>query len=205
MVDFWNERYGQEAYVYGVEPNRFFEEVLTTRIRKPGKILLPAEGEGRNAVFAATLGWDVEAFDISEAGRMKAHQLATDWHVSINYEVADFDQKDIPPASFDAVGLIYAHFHEDVRPYYFRKVFEALKPGGIVVMELFSKNHLAFNMVNPEAGGPKDQALLVSVEDVANEFSGLKIHQLEEVEIELAEGLYHRGRSAVIRFIGEKL
>ena len=74
MKNFWDERYKAKAYVYGKEPNQYFAEKL--RELEPGKILLPAEGEGRNAVFAARQGWEVSAFDSSSEGRKKAFLLA---------------------------------------------------------------------------------------------------------------------------------
>ena len=74
MKAFWNENYGNKEYIYGTKPNVFFKEQLDKL--KPGKILLPAEGEGRNAVYAASKGWSVTAFDISEIVHKKALQLA---------------------------------------------------------------------------------------------------------------------------------
>lgn len=45
---------------YGTEPNAFFKAQLDQLT--PGRLLLPAEGEGRNAVYAAKKGWEVAAF-----------------------------------------------------------------------------------------------------------------------------------------------
>ena len=66
---------------YRTKPNKFFREQLSQL--KPGKILLPAECEGRNTVFAAKNGWQAEAFDLSAAGREKALKLASANNVSI--------------------------------------------------------------------------------------------------------------------------
>jgi hypothetical protein len=66
----WNERYANEEFAYGEEPNNYLKEQLTKL--DAGKILFPAEGEGRNAVFAAKEGWTVSAFDISNEGLRKA-------------------------------------------------------------------------------------------------------------------------------------
>ena len=71
---FWNERYAQKEYVYGKAPNAFFKSVIDQL--KPGRLLVPGAGEGRDAVYAATLGWQVDAFDSSETGREKALSLA---------------------------------------------------------------------------------------------------------------------------------
>ena len=101
--DFWNERYGQESYAFGCDPNVFFAGKINEL--PPGKLLLPAEGEGRNAVYAATLGWDVTAFDMSEAGKVKSDQLAQLHNVSIKYEVGTFDTISYPINSFDCINL----------------------------------------------------------------------------------------------------
>jgi hypothetical protein len=74
MKNFWNESYSTVGYVYGEEANVFLAERLSKL--KPGKIILPCDGEGRNAAFAAAHGWEVKAFDSSEAARAKALQLA---------------------------------------------------------------------------------------------------------------------------------
>ena len=74
--NFWDERYSTDEFIYGKEPNEFFRENLL-KIR-PGKLFLPGEGEGRNAVFAAKNGWTVDATDQSEIGKLKALKLASE-------------------------------------------------------------------------------------------------------------------------------
>ena len=73
-TDRWNDRYSSEEFAYGTAPNNYLKEQLEKL--KTGSILFPAEGEGRNAVFAAKLGWKVSAFDISAEGKNKALKLA---------------------------------------------------------------------------------------------------------------------------------
>src|SRR5680860_901350 len=109
MDDFWNERYGIEEYVYGTEPNQFYKEQLEKL--SPGKILFPAEGEGRNAVFAAKQGWQVTAFDPSIEGKRKAEFLATKNDVTIDYQIDNYDSVDFEKESFDYIVLIFAHMH----------------------------------------------------------------------------------------------
>ncbi|GAB2536933.1 hypothetical protein [Rufibacter soli] len=75
MQDFWNNRYHRHKSVYGAKPNEFFKAQLAGL--KPGALLLAAEGEGRNAVYAAHQGWKVSAFDFSTTGKAKALQLAS--------------------------------------------------------------------------------------------------------------------------------
>lgn len=73
-MDFWDERYSRDEFIYGEQPNEYLKQKLAQLA--PGKALFAAEGEGRNAVFAAKSGWIVSAFDQSEAGKTKAKLLA---------------------------------------------------------------------------------------------------------------------------------
>lgn len=202
MKEFWNARYEESDYAYGTEPNRFFE----SQIRKlpVGKALFPAEGEGRNAVFAATLGWEVVAFDLSEAGKVKALKLAKTRGVSITYEVATLQEFESEKESFDSLVLVFAHFPSQFRKSFHQKLTTFLKPGGTLILEGFSKKHFAYNSVNERAGGPKDPAMLFSKEELEEDFDGFEIQLLEEVEVELQEGNYHLGESAVIRLVARK-
>ncbi|HSI91059.1 MAG TPA: class I SAM-dependent methyltransferase, partial [Adhaeribacter sp.] len=128
MQQFWNERYSKPEMAYGREPNDFFAEQL--RFLEPGRLLLPAEGEGRNAVYAAAKGWQVQAFDYSAAGRDKAHKLAKEAGVTINYELTDAGDFTCEPETFDAVALIYAHFPPELRSQVHARIIKCLKPGG---------------------------------------------------------------------------
>lgn len=203
MKEFWNERYSAETYAYGTAPNNFFKQAVDDN-RLTGKLLLPAEGEGRNAVYAAKNGLQVYAFDISAAGKKKAMQLAEQEQVSINYHVADFREMNYEPGSFDAAALIYAHFPPNLLPAYHQKVVHLLKPGARVVLEGFSKNNLPIRESNPEVGGPKNPDMLLSPESIQQDFSDLTILHLEETTVHLQEGEYHNGNGKVIRFIGQK-
>src|SRR5690349_15162460 len=107
----WDKRYGEEAFAYGKAPNDFFRDQLAPL--KPGAILMPAEGEGRNGGYAATLGWKVTAVDLSIEGKSKALRLAKEMGVTLDYLVGDLEYMGLKEESFDAIGLIYAHFLAD--------------------------------------------------------------------------------------------
>lgn len=200
--DFWDQRYGEKAYAYGELPNAFFREQLLKLA--PGRILLPAEGEGRNAVFAARHGWEVVAFDQSNAGRDKALRLAEKYGVTIEYLVGEFQTLSFGTAHFDAIGLIYAHFSAEAKSEYHRMLHAYLRPGGTVIFEAFSKAHLAYNTQHPAAGGPRNVDMLFSVEELRADFPDYEMQQLQEEIIELKEGLYHNGQSAVVRMVARK-
>jgi len=203
MENFWDARFKQPAYAYGTLPNKFFKECIDN-FKPKGNILLPAEGEGRNAVYAAKTGLNVYAFDTSIEGKNKAVKLAEHNDVLINYELGDFFSLNLLDIKFDVAALIYAHFSSDIISKYHKKVAELLKPKGLVLLEGFSKNHVEFQKVNSQAGGPKNSDMLFTTETIKNDFPDFEIIQLEEVEVKLNEGDFHKGNAKVIRYIGRK-
>lgn len=202
MKEIWDERYRAETFAYGDTPNLYLKAQLEKL--DAGTILFPAEGEGRNAVFAATLGWTVSAFDISSEGRNKALQLAAKHGVEIDYQVGDLKDFNYTEGQFDAMALIYAHFPASIKSSYHKALDKYIRSGGLVIFEAFSKQHLEYVIANPKVGGPKDRDMLFSIEEVQADFENYDIIELQECVIELNEGLYHNGTGSVIRFIGRK-
>ena len=192
MEEFWNSRYRGEEFAYGAEPNQFLREQLPVLFTEPDgkKALFAAEGEGRNAVFAAKQGFDVTALDISEEGKKKALALAASRNVStrLSYLVGNVESTSFANDEFDMLVLIYAHFPAAIKSQCHQQLSTYVKPGGIVIFEAFSKKQLQFSSVNPSSGGPKDEAMLFSIEEITNDFhSGFETIMLEEVVVTLAE------------------
>ena len=198
----WNDRYSSEEFAYGEDPNNYLKEQLEKL--NPGAILFPAEGEGRNAIFAAKSGWKVSAFDISEEGKNKALKLAAANNVSIDYQVGEFETLDFQKEQFDTIALIYAHFPAEIKSAIHKQLDKLLRKNGIVIFEAFSKTHLEYLAINEKVGGPKDIESLFSIEEIQGDFSNYEIIILEEKEIELNEGVFHNGKGSVIRFVGKK-
>lgn len=201
-TDRWNDRYSSEEFAYGTAPNNYLKEQLQKL--KPGAILFPAEGEGRNAVFAAQLGWKVSAFDISAEGKNKALKLAEANNVGIDYQVGELETLNYQPEQFDVIALIYAHFPAEIKSSIHKTLKVYLRKGGVIIFEAFSKKHLEYLAINDKVGGPKDIESLFSIEEIQSDFPDYQIIQLEEKEIELKEGLFHNGKGSVIRFVGKK-
>lgn len=202
MKEKWDERYSTKEFAYGIKPNNYLKEQLN---KIPlGTALFPAEGEGRNSVYAATLGWKVFAFDLSIEGKKKATQLAEKNQVEIDYAVGEFQSLAYQQNQFDVIALIYAHFPADKKSSYHRMLTAYLKPGGFVIFEAFSKSHLDYRRKNEKIGGPTEIDMLFSMEEIKADFENFDILELVEQEIELNEGLYHNGKASVIRFLGRK-
>lgn len=198
----WNDRYSREEFAYGEQPNNYLKEQLEKL--KPGSILFAAEGEGRNAVFAAKLGWAVSAFDISSEGKNKALKLAAANNVAIDYQLGELQNLNFAPGQFDAVALIYAHFPAAIKSAYHQALSKLLRAGGVVIFEAFSKTHLDYLAKNEKVGGPKELDMLFSTDEIKADFANYEILELEEKVIELNEGVFHNGQGSVIRFTGRK-
>jgi len=107
--------------------------------------------------------------------------------------------------SFDAIALIYAHFSSWKISTIHKKLNQLLKENGTIIFEAYSKKHLAYKEANPKAGGPEDIDMLFSLEQIQTDFKGFEIQILEEKEIVLNEGEFHKGAGSVIRFVGKKI
>ena len=201
-IDRWNDRYSTNEYAYGEQPNNFLREELEKL--KTGTILFPAEGEGRNAIFAARLGWNVSAFDISSEGKNKALRLAQANNVVIDYQVGELEKLNYQPEQFDSIALIYAHFPADIKSRYHKALDKYLRKNGIIIFEAFSKKHIDYIAKNEKVGGPKEIAMLFSIDELKSDFGNYEIIALGEKEIELSEGMFHNGQGSVVRFVGRK-
>src|SRR5688500_13182812 len=115
-IERWNDRYSKEEFAYGKQPNNYLKEQL--KKLDVGTILFPAEGEGRNTVFATKLCWTVSAFDISVEGKNKAFRLAATNNVTIDYQVGELQTLNYAAGQFDAIALIYAHFPAHIKSLY---------------------------------------------------------------------------------------
>lgn len=196
MQAFWNERYAQNETVYGQIPNTYFK--LKIDALQPSKILLPAEGEGRNAVYAASIGWQVDAFDYSGNAQKKAMQLANKMGVQINYETLEINAFN-SLQQYEAIGLIYVHLSEKERFAFHRKMVDALLPGGVLILEAFSKAQ-----IKNTSGGPKSLEELYAVEELKADFANLNILEIKEEVCTLDEGPFHKGHANVIRLFAKK-
>lgn len=201
MKEMWNQRYTSIEYSYGITPNEYFKEKLSYVPK--GKILLPADGEGRNGVFAALNGWEVHSCDFSEQGKIKAKKLADINNVQIEYQVGDFSELSYTD-NFDLLALIYAHFPADVKIDLFKKAGSYLKRGAYVIVEVFSKNNLKYREKNPSIGGPTDLGVLFNTSEIEQALTNFTIIELEEKVVWLNEGKGHLGEGSVIRCFAQK-
>lgn len=191
----WDERYSAVEFVYGTEPNVWLK---TQQMQLPlqGHALAVADGEGRNGVWLAQRGLEVLAVDGSAVGLAKARSLSVERGCAHLYHplVADLLSWTPDVAHFDLVVQCFLHLPPEARRQVHAALVKALVPGGLLVLECFTPRQLAFG-----TGGPKDIDLLYEPEDLLRDFAALEILHVEEVEVDLREGPFHSGTSAVVR------
>lgn len=195
----WDERYDRDDYVYGTEPNAFLRAFADRLPPPPARVLSLAEGEGRNGVFLAGLGHRVTGVDASSMGLSKARKLAEQRGVEIATVHARLEDYEFERGAWDAVISIFCHLPPDLRRKVHRGVVEALRPGGVVLLEAYTPDQLRHG-----TGGPKDPALLYTAEILREDFEGLEFLHLQEVERDVTEGLLHRGHAAVVQMLARK-
>ena len=132
MKQKWNDRYSSEEYYFGKEPNDFFKEEIDKL--QPGKALFIGDGEGRNSVYAAKIGWSVDSIDISDVGKNKAEKLASENKVKINYLLADALEFNYPVENYDLVAVIYFHVDENFREQIHNQFIDTLKSRGRLIL-----------------------------------------------------------------------
>jgi SAM-dependent methyltransferase len=192
----WNERYASSEFAYGTEANSFLVQnakLLTS------PVLSLAEGEGRNAVFLASLGLDVLGVDASDVGLAKAQKLAASRGLTIRTEVADLASYEPPENHYGSVISIWAHLPSHVRNRFYPLVERSLKPGGIVLFESYTKAQLSRN-----TGGPKDPDLLMDLSELVKYFPNCEPIIAQEIERKIIEGKFHTGLANVVQFIARK-
>jgi SAM-dependent methyltransferase len=183
--------------LYGDQPNLYFRRFIDSH--KPGSLLLPAEGEGRNAVYAASKGWEVDAFDFSEAARNKALKMAEKKRVKINYEIRDLETYQAD-RKYDAIALVYVHLPPVLRKKFHQQIYQSLKPGGFLVLEAFAKEQ-----IHNQSGGPGDITLLYDAPSICGDFPFLHVLSCGQKTVDLDEGPFHKGKAELLQLTGQKL
>ena len=197
--EFWDQRYSESGFAFGETPNAWLK-AQRARFKVGQRALVPGDGEGRNGVWLAELGLNVTTVDASRIGVHKANLLAAERGVTIDAVVADLTTWNWPTNEFDVIAAIYLHFPSDLRAEMHFRMLQALKPGGVLILEGYSLRQLVYR-AGGSVGGPSDADMLFEPEDIAEDFDAAEIEYLDEDRVTLTEGTRHRGASSVVRLI----
>jgi SAM-dependent methyltransferase len=195
----WNKRFTADGYLFGTEPNAWLKE--NAGVWTPGqRVLCVADGEGRNSVWLAQRGLQVQAFDIAEIGVAKARRLAAERGVAVDFQVADCDGFAWPEAAFDGVAAIFIQFADPaLRERLFAHIQRCLKPGGTLLLQGYTPKQLDYR-----TGGPPLRSHLYTEAMLREAFAAMDIVVLREYEADVAEGSGHLGRSALVGMMARR-
>lgn len=196
---FWNNRFDTEAYVFGTAPAAFLARSRRL-LPSSGRALAIADGEGRNGVFLAECGLEVLSVDFSPKAQEKVRALAEARGVNVATETADIVAWDWGKEDYDViVGIFFQFCGPDDRAKIFAGIRRALKPGGLLLLEGYRPEQLAYG-----TGGPKQVENLYTRATLEAAFGDFRDLEIVEYDAELDEGAAHTGPSALIDLIGRK-
>jgi SAM-dependent methyltransferase len=184
----WDERYRTADRLWSVTPNLFVADRLLHS--PPGRGLDLAAGEGRNAVWLASLGWQMTAVDFSEVGVSRGSAQSDE----VEFVVADVLVWE-PVAAFDLVLIAYLQLAPAEFEKVVRRAREWLQPGG----ELFMIGHDVSN-IKGGWGGPQNPEILWDVPTILAWLDGMTVIESEVVRrpVETDDGRQF-ARDALVR------
>ncbi|MFC8683657.1 class I SAM-dependent methyltransferase [Brevibacillus porteri] len=198
MANIWNERFHSEEYYYGEEPNVFIQQ-QAYRLEQGQKVIAFAEGEGRNAVFLAKRNLEVTAIDYAESGLQKTKILAQKHSVDVLTQKVDLLEEDVPSEEYDVAIMVYGHFHKNAQTMVLNKMINSIKPNGIMMLEVFSKEQLKYG-----TGGPQELEMLYDPKEILAWCKGHEVIHFFYGEQERLAGKAHNGLAHVIQLVLRK-
>lgn len=197
--EFWNQRFSREDYLFGTEPNVFLASQSGLLVSGQRALSL-ADGEGRNSVWLAAQGLEVDALEISPVAVDKARALAAGRGVAPSFHTGDLREWDMGEARYDIVAAIFIQFLSPAeRPAVFARIVRALRPGGHLILQGYTPKQVEF-----ATGGPPDAANMYTAELLREWFGDWDIEHLREHESFISEGTHHHGISALIDLVATK-
>ena len=199
-ADFWNQRFDTPDYIFGKAVNEYLRDQASSCLNKGNLVLCVADGEGRNSVWLAKQGMQVDAFDLSTLAIAKAKKLARESRVEVNYALASSDSWQWRPNYYDAVVAIFIQFADPaMRVRLFDQMRSTLKPGGILILQGYTPKQLEY-----KTGGPSLLDHLYTESLIRDLVLGMDIIDLSVYEKILSEGPKHTGMSALLGLVTRK-
>lgn len=172
----WDSRYEEKELIWSAGPNQFVEEFCSGL--RPGRAIDLAAGEGRNALWLAEQGWEVDAVDFSAVAVSKLAKISAKRGVDVSGIVADLAEFVPEPGAYDLVLVIYLHVLADLWATIMDRAAAALAPGGRLLVVGHDRSNLGKGI-----GGPQNAAVLTTPSVTADALAPLiKIDRAEVVD-----------------------
>lgn len=194
----WDQRYQEDA-VYGRKANQFLKD-HQDYFPKEGRVLCIGAGQGRNAIYLAALGFNVDAVDASSVGLEKTNQIAKERGLTLTTIHQDLENFEFKANHYDMIIEIFCHLSNPLRTKVHQALKHSLKYKGIYLNQSYVKEQLEFN-----TGGPKNDAQLYSLDEIKENLSGLDFLIARQIIRDIHEGKYHNGKSAVLEIIARRV
>jgi SAM-dependent methyltransferase len=194
----WDSRYAATTKLFGDSPSPLLLEHRD--LLRPGmEALAIGDGEGRNGVWLAAQGLHVLSVDLSPRALARARARAEGLQVELATLCVDVVEWGWPRAAFDLVACIFVHFPPATRPRVHRAIIDALKPGGLLMLEAFHRDQAARG-----TGGPSDPDMLYTLHELEESFADCLILSLEQTETDVEVDGRCSGRGAVVHLLARK-
>lgn len=183
--DFWNGKFSDSHSQFNHQPSRLLMDVVHDR--KPGLAIDLGMGQGRNAIYLAQHGWQVTGVDLSDVAIAQAKARAAQLAVSLDAVLDNLDHYDFGHNRWDLIVLFYMHaWYNGARPRSVQRLRDALKPGGLIVIEGFADK----------------EKYMLQPNELLHDFGDFRVLRYEDTqgEADWAPGQ----QSHLIRFVAEK-
>lgn len=196
----WDERYNTDQFIFGIKPNQYLETVANKYLKPGASTLCVADGEGRNSVWLAQQGYQVDAFDLSPNAIKKAQHLARQHGVKVNYQLSDCESWGWSEHAYDSIVAIFIQFYgPEMRTQLFSRMIASLKPGGVLILQGYTPKQIEY-----KTGGPSQLENLYTENVVRDLLQSLKIKEMVLTEQVISEGCAHNGMSALMGVVAVK-
>lgn len=185
-VERWNRILTAPAPRFNTKPNAFLVDMV--RDVKPGTALDVGMGQGRNALYLAQEGWTVTGFDPADRAVAAAQQEATRLGLKLTALVQRDDQFEFKKDTWDLVVLSYVSLRDLTD-----RVYDTLKPGGLVVVEAFHRDALK--------SGPIGGGVVFDTNELLRLFTRFRVIRYEDTDAVADFGL---GHVRVVRLCAQK-
>jgi SAM-dependent methyltransferase len=195
----WESRFSTVNYLFGEEPNQFLKD--QKEYFQNGHALSIADGEGRNSVWLAKLGLEVDAFDFSKTAIQKANILAQKNQVSVNFTCSSWQDFSWEAAKYDyVVGIFFQFANPEKRLKLFQKMIQTLKVGGLLIIQGYGKDQLLY-----KTGGPGELDHLYDESLIRDLLPHFEFLELKTYVATISEGTGHAGISSLVGVVARKL